>query len=97
MLTPPDPAASVRRCGNVGKLTRISATVSDPSFASQHPRLNPDAPFLVLGGFIDFVLPTAFVNAHGAITGLANLAPVRHTSLSLSLFLFLSTPVLTDP
>ncbi|KAI0780165.1 dihydrodipicolinate synthetase [Fomes fomentarius] len=62
-------------CGNVGKLTRICATVSDPSFASQHPRLNPDAPFLVLGGFIDFVLPTTYVSAHGAITGLANVAP----------------------
>ncbi|TFK87008.1 dihydrodipicolinate synthetase [Polyporus arcularius HHB13444] len=62
-------------CGNVGKLTRICATVSDPSFASQHPRLNPDAPFLVLGGFTDFVLPSTYVDAHGAITGLANLAP----------------------
>lgn len=72
-------------CGNVGKLTRICATVSEPSFASQHPRLNPDAPFLVLGGFIDFVLPTTFVNAHGAITGLANVAPVSvHTLTSHS-------------
>ncbi|TBU40911.1 dihydrodipicolinate synthetase [Dichomitus squalens] len=62
-------------CGNVGKLTRITATVSEPSFSSQYPRLNADAPFLVLGGFIDFVLPTAYVNAHGAITGLANIAP----------------------
>ena len=64
----------------MGKLTRICATVSDSSFASQHPRLNPDAPFLVLGGFIDFVLPTAFVNAHGAITGLGNVAPVSTRS-----------------
>ena len=64
------------RCGNVGKLTRICATVSDPSFDSAHPRLNPDAPFLVLGGFVDFVLPTTFVNADGAITGLGNVAPV---------------------
>ncbi|KAI0356319.1 dihydrodipicolinate synthetase [Trametes cingulata] len=62
-------------CGNVGKLTRICATVSDPSFASQYPRLNKNAPFLVLGGFIDFILPSTFVNAHGAITGLANVAP----------------------
>ena len=64
------------RCGNVGKLTRICATVSEPSFTEDHPRLNPDAPFLVLGGFVDFVLPTAFVRAHGAITGLGNVAPV---------------------
>ncbi|KAI8998647.1 dihydrodipicolinate synthetase [Trametes punicea] len=62
-------------CGNVGKLTRITETVSDPSFATLHPRKNPYAPFLVLGGFTDFVLPSAFVEAHGAITGLANVAP----------------------
>ncbi|PIL34090.1 hypothetical protein GSI_03801 [Ganoderma sinense ZZ0214-1] len=62
-------------CGNVGKLTRITSTVSETSFAEQHPRQNPDAPFLVLGGFIDFVLPTTYVNAHGAITGLANVTP----------------------
>ncbi|KAI0807322.1 dihydrodipicolinate synthetase [Fomes fomentarius] len=62
-------------CGNVGKLTRITATVSDPSFTSSHPRKNAHAPFLVLGGFTDFILTSAFVNGHGAITGLANLAP----------------------
>ncbi|OJT08184.1 L-threo-3-deoxy-hexylosonate aldolase [Trametes pubescens] len=62
-------------CGNVGKLTRITATVSDPSFATLHPRKNPNAPFLVLGGFTDFILPSAFVEGHGAITGLANVSP----------------------
>lgn len=31
-------------CGNVGKLTRIAATVSVPSFAQDHPRKNKDAP-----------------------------------------------------
>ncbi|KAF9246329.1 hypothetical protein BU15DRAFT_85127 [Melanogaster broomeanus] len=62
-------------CGDVGKLTRIAATVSDPSFASTHPRKNKDAPFLVLGGFTDFILPGAYANGHGAITGLANVAP----------------------
>lgn len=41
-----------------------------------HPRKNPDAPFLVLGGFIDFLVPSTYANAHGAITGLANVAPV---------------------
>ncbi|KAI0745123.1 dihydrodipicolinate synthetase [Earliella scabrosa] len=79
-------------CGNVGKLTRICATVSEPSFASQYPRLNPDAPFLVLGGFIDFVLPTTFMAAHGAITGLANVAP--HTIQKL---FQLSEACLKDP
>ncbi|THH17531.1 hypothetical protein EW146_g3299 [Bondarzewia mesenterica] len=62
-------------CGNVGKLTRICATVSEPSFASTHPRKNADAPFLVLGGFIDFLVASTFANGHGAITGLANVAP----------------------
>ncbi|PVF98792.1 aldolase [Serendipita vermifera] len=62
-------------CGNVGKLTRIAATVSVPSFAQNYPRKNKDAPFLVLGGFIDFLLPSVYANAHGAITGLANLYP----------------------
>ncbi|KZT28424.1 dihydrodipicolinate synthetase [Neolentinus lepideus HHB14362 ss-1] len=62
-------------CGNVGKLTRVCATVSDPSFSSLYPRKNPAAPFLVLGGFIDFLIPSAYVNGHGAITGLANVAP----------------------
>jgi len=31
--------------------------------------------FLVLGGFIDFLLPSIYANAHGAITGLANAYP----------------------
>lgn len=70
-------AEPLHRCGNVGKLTRICATVSQPSFASAHPRKNSNAPFLVLGGFIDFMVPSAFANAHGAITGLGNFAPVR--------------------
>ncbi|PCH43950.1 dihydrodipicolinate synthetase [Wolfiporia cocos MD-104 SS10] len=68
-------------CGNVGKLTRIAATVSDPSFASLYPRKNPNAPFLVLGGFIDFLLPSSYANAHGAITGLANVAPYSSVKL----------------
>ena len=68
------------RCGNVGKLTRICATVSESAFASTHPRKNPHAPFLVLGGFTDFILTSAFVKGHGAITGLANVAPVSPTT-----------------
>lgn len=62
-------------CGNVGKLTRIAATVGQPSFASKYPRKNKDAPFTILGGFTDFLLPSTFAGAHGAITGLANLYP----------------------
>ncbi|KAG1878006.1 hypothetical protein DFJ58DRAFT_14591 [Suillus subalutaceus] len=62
-------------CGDVGKLTRVAATVSDPMFSSLHPRTNKNAPFVVLGGFSDFLLPSAYSNGHGAITGLANVAP----------------------
>ncbi|KAB5596489.1 Dihydrodipicolinate synthetase family protein [Ceratobasidium theobromae] len=72
-------------CGNVGKLTRIAATTSVPSFDKAHPRKNKDAPYLVLGGFADFILPSAFARAHGAISGLGNFAPytlVRLTRLS---------------
>jgi dihydrodipicolinate synthase/N-acetylneuraminate lyase len=69
-------------CGNVGKLTRICATVSDKSFAAAHPRKDNAFPFLVLGGFVDFLVPSAYANAHGAITGLANLAPVRFPPFS---------------
>ncbi|KAF8136564.1 hypothetical protein EV363DRAFT_1319941 [Boletus edulis] len=68
-------------CGDVGKLTRVAATVSDPTFSPNHPRKNRDAQFLVLGGFTDFLLPGAYVNGHGAITGLANVAP--HTLVKL--------------
>ncbi|KAJ3725865.1 hypothetical protein C8R42DRAFT_659351 [Lentinula raphanica] len=62
-------------CGNVGKLTRIADTVSGSDFSSNHPRKNQNAPFLVLGGFTDFITPSTYANGHGAITGLANVAP----------------------
>ncbi|KAG6837305.1 hypothetical protein H0H93_011907 [Arthromyces matolae] len=62
-------------CGNVGKLTRISETVSSSSWATKYPRKNRHANFLVLGGFADFLIPSAFVDGHGAITGLANVSP----------------------
>ncbi|KAF9265471.1 dihydrodipicolinate synthetase [Marasmius fiardii PR-910] len=68
-------------CGNVGKLTRIAIAVSEAAFDSQYPRRNSRAPFLVLGGFIDFLTPSAYVNGHGAITGLANVAPYAITEL----------------
>lgn len=60
----------------MGKLTRIADSVSGPEFAKLYPRTKATAPFLVLGGFIDFLVPGAFANAHGAITGLGNVAPV---------------------
>ena len=63
-------------CGNIGKLSRIADAVAAPSFTTLHPRKNPQAPFLVLGGFADFIVPSVYANGHGAITGLANLTPV---------------------
>jgi L-threo-3-deoxy-hexylosonate aldolase len=76
----------IDRCANVGKLTRIAAIVADPVFDELHPRKNPKAPFLVLGGYADFITASAFVRGHGAITGLANFAPVSaFCSLSVQL------------
>ncbi|KAG8894773.1 hypothetical protein FRC00_008482 [Tulasnella sp. 408] len=74
-------------CGNVGKLVRIATATAVPSFDKLYPRKNKDAPFLVLGGFADFILPSAFARAHGAIAGLGNVAPrslVRLTQLSFA-------------
>ena len=71
----PNTAGIKLTCGEVGKLTRICDTVSRPSFTSTYPRKNENAPFLVLGGFTDFLLPSTYANGHGAITGLANVAP----------------------
>jgi 4-hydroxy-2-oxoglutarate aldolase len=64
-------------CGNVGKLTRIASVVTSLSFVESHPRSQTEsAPqFLVLGGFTDFLIPSTFAAGHGAITGLANVAP----------------------
>lgn len=61
----------------MGKLTRVADAIAQPDFYSLHPRKTETAPFLVLGGFADFILPGAFVNGHGAIIGLGNVAPVR--------------------
>ncbi|KAL7418669.1 hypothetical protein Q5752_006352 [Cryptotrichosporon argae] len=60
-------------CGAVGKLTRIAAAVTDPGFP---PRKDASAPFLVIDGFIDFLLPSIAAGAHGAITGVPNFAPL---------------------
>jgi len=68
-------------CGNVGKLTRIADAVAAPTFTALYPRRIPSAPFLVLGGFADFIVPSAYANGHGAITGLANLVP--HSTVHL--------------
>jgi hypothetical protein len=64
-------------CAAVGKLTRIAAVTNDPSFRTEYPRKVDTAPFLVIDGFIDFLLPSMAAGSSGAITGLANFAPVR--------------------
>ena len=46
----------------------------------------PSFSFLVLGGYTDFIVPSVFANAHGAITGLANIAPYAIKSLMDSAF-----------
>jgi len=57
-------------------MTRIALAVADPAFAPDHPRSHPEYRFRVLGGYSDFLVPSTFVDGHGAITGLANIAPV---------------------
>jgi 4-hydroxy-2-oxoglutarate aldolase len=71
-------------CGNVGKLTRITAVVDSAAFKEKYPRKNKEDQFLVIDGLIDFLLPSMSANASGAITGLANFAPVS-SFLSLPL------------
>ncbi|WVW79189.1 hypothetical protein I302_101155 [Kwoniella bestiolae CBS 10118] len=63
-------------CGAVGKLTRIAATVNSEDFANAYPRRDPSAPFLVIDGFIDFLLPSIAAGASGTITGVPNFAPL---------------------
>ncbi|CAG8978796.1 hypothetical protein HYALB_00011061 [Hymenoscyphus albidus] len=62
-------------CGAVGKLTRITSIVNEQSFATEYPRKVETAPFRVIDGFIDFLLPSMAAGSSGAITGLANFAP----------------------
>ncbi|KAJ7578985.1 putative dihydrodipicolinate synthase [Mycena floridula] len=63
-------------CGAVGKLTRVAAMSTSPSFVEQYPRKDASAPFLVLDGFIDILMPSAAAGAAGTITGIANFAPL---------------------
>lgn len=71
----PDICGIKLTCGNVRKLTRITSFVNVPVFAKQYPRKVGTAPFRVIDGFIDFLLPSMAAGSSGAITGLANFAP----------------------
>ncbi|ORY21530.1 hypothetical protein BCR39DRAFT_591561 [Naematelia encephala] len=66
-------------CSQIGKVTRLAGVVSQPAFAELYPRSwrrNDDQPpFVVLGGFADFLLPSLIAQAHGAIAGMGNFAP----------------------
>jgi len=79
-------------CGNVGKLTRICATTTQPSFISAYPRKSTRQPFLVLGGYSDILLTSLYANGHGVITGLGNVAPY-----SIAKLYEVGTASLTDP
>ncbi|KAL4819980.1 aldolase [Aspergillus spinulosporus] len=57
-------------CGNVGKLQRITSTLS------QRPRA-----FSAFGGKSDFFLPALVAGSHGVIAALANIAPKVHVTL----------------
>lgn len=55
-------------CGNVGKLQRVSSTLSSETFAT-------------FGGKSDFFLPALVTGSHGVIAALANVAPKAHVEL----------------
>lgn len=74
----PNVCAIKLTCANVGKLTRILAETGDRAFVAEYPRSHGQGPFAVIDGFIDFLLPSVAVGAAGAISGLPNIAPVRH-------------------
>jgi 4-hydroxy-2-oxoglutarate aldolase len=71
-------------CANVGKLTRITARINDPEFGKAYPRKDSSIEFTVIDGIIDFLLPSVAVGSGGAISGLANIAPVRTPCLNLA-------------
>jgi len=50
--------------------------VESEEFKKKYPRKVSTAPFLVIDGFIDFLLPSMASGSSGAITGIANFAPV---------------------
>lgn len=62
-------------CGAVGKLTRVASLTNSASFQHKYPRKDEFSPFLVIDGFIDFLLPSIAAGAAGSITGLGNFAP----------------------
>jgi 4-hydroxy-2-oxoglutarate aldolase len=70
-------------CGDVGKLSRVTATVRNRDFQTKHPRQYHQTAasrdlvpyFSAIDGFIDILLPSVSVGAIGAISGLPNLAP----------------------
>ncbi|KAG7095586.1 hypothetical protein E1B28_006317 [Marasmius oreades] len=62
-------------CGAVGKLTRVTALTNSSSFATEYPRKDSSAPFIVLDGFVDILYPSFAGGAGGSITGVANFAP----------------------
>lgn len=52
-------------CASVGKLTRITAAVDDSEFQALYPRKNEQAPFQIIDGYIDILLPSIASGASG--------------------------------
>ncbi|KAJ0293327.1 hypothetical protein CBS470a_001929 [Colletotrichum nupharicola] len=52
-------------CASVGKITRINAVVSAPSFMETYPRRRQGDNFKIIDGFIDILLPSIASGAAG--------------------------------
>ncbi|KAK4688935.1 4-hydroxy-2-oxoglutarate aldolase, partial [Tremellales sp. Uapishka_1] len=66
-------------CSGIGKITRLVGTTGTSSFQSKFPRRwqqgSAVSPFVVFGGFADFLVPSMYAKAHGAIAGIGNIFP----------------------
>lgn len=63
-------------CANVGKMTRVHATVSSADFRQVYPRRNGADNFLLINGVIDYMFASMGCGSDGSISGLTLLAPV---------------------
>ncbi|KAL2838469.1 hypothetical protein BJY01DRAFT_250969 [Aspergillus pseudoustus] len=68
-------------CGNVGKLQRITSTLSQRSSSITTTSSSRRDGFAAFGGKSDFFLPALVAGSHGVIAALANIAPKVHVQL----------------
>lgn len=73
--TAPNVCGAKFTCTNIGKMSRVASVTAAATFGQTYPRKSPLAPFLVLAGYSDVLLPTLIVRGSGCITGLANVVP----------------------